>query len=545
MKFETPMMVRELTPRILRVYMLVSLGAMNFGVDNNWWSACIGMQRFIDDYGVLKGPGEGYYLPSYWISVASGTPLAGWVLGCFISSEISTRFGRKPTLVVVCTLAIIGIVLQPSIPNYWGIMAGRLINSVSMGIEANCVPMYMSELAPATIRGTLVNFYQWWLMVGAVISSGIIYATSVHLHNQWAYKTVMVVQLIIPILLLIGLMFLPESPRWLLRKGRREQALKSLLFMRHGRATPEDVEVEFALLDAALQEQVETHYATSYLDCFKGTNGRRTLVALGLQSLQQVQGGAFVNTYLVIFLNQIGIHNSLQIQVANFGAQLGGATLAFYFTDKIGRRAMLLTGSFFMCVLLFIVSGLAAAHPNGVAGSTGQGVIAAILLYAVFNCGCWGACMWTCTAEVATNQLRERTISIATITGFCVSLLITYINPYVQNEPGNLGPRVGMVYASTSIIAFMFVWYFVPEMKRRSLEELDEMFEARVPAWKSATYVCTGKGARLTAMQIQLADASHTLSTDIAPHVIDGRYVEGDMPTTKTAEEVVTKTTSA
>lgn len=542
------------------------------------------MQRFIDDYGVLKGPGEGYYLPSYWISVASGTPLAGWVLGCFISSEISTRFGRKPTLVVVCTLAIIGIVLQPSIPNYWGIMAGRLINSVSMGnkprpllirganskkinqligIEANCVPMYMSELAPATIRGTLVNFYQWWLMVGAVISSGIIYATSVHLHNQWAYKTgmstnkslkfrkeanvfiVMVVQLIIPILLLIGLMFLPESPRWLLRKGRREQALKSLLFMRHGRATPEDVEVEFALLDAALQEQVETHYATSYLDCFKGTNGRRTLVALGLQSLQQVQGGAFVNTYLVIFLNQIGIHNSLQIQVANFGAQLGGATLAFYFTDKIGRRAMLLTGSFFMCVLLFIVSGLAAAHPNGVAGSTGQGVIAAILLYAVFNCGCWGACMWTCTAEVATNQLRERTISIATITGFCVSLLITYINPYVQNEPGNLGPRVGMVYASTSIIAFMFVWYFVPEMKRRSLEELDEMFEARVPAWKSATYVCTGKGARLTAMQIQLADASHTLSTDIAPHVIDGRYVEGDMPTTKTAEEVVTKTTSA
>lgn len=490
------------------------------------------MQRFIDDYGVPQGPGQPYYLPSYWISVASGTPIAGWVLGCVLSSEISRRFGRKPTIIVVCAIAIVGIVMQPSIPNYWGVMAGRLFNSVSMGeyslpriraftkyvsgIESNCMPMFMSELAPARIRGTLVNFYQWWLMVGAVISSGIIYATSIHFQNQWAYKTgesfhscltftesviVMVVQLIIPIALLVGLFFLPESPRWLLLKGRRDEALQSLEYMRHGSATPDEVQTELTLMELALNEQIETHRATSYLDCLRGSNGRRTLVAAGLQSLQQVQGGSFINNYLVIFLNQIGIQDPLKIQVPNFGAQLGGATLAFYLTDKIGRRAMLLGGSFFMCVLMMTVSGLAASNPNGISGANAQGLIAAILLYAVFNCGAWGACMWTCTAEVPTSQLRERTISIATVTGFCVSLLVTYINPYVQNEPGNLGPRVGFIYASTSVIAFAFVWAVVPEMKRRSLKELDEMFQSGVPAWRSAKYVCTGLGAQITTVQ--------------------------------------------
>ncbi len=91
------------------------------------------MQKFADDYGVPQGPGKPYYLPSYWISVASGTPIAGWVLGCLISSEVSRVLGRKMTVVVICAIAIVGIVLQPSIPNYWGVMAGRLINSVSMG----------------------------------------------------------------------------------------------------------------------------------------------------------------------------------------------------------------------------------------------------------------------------------------------------------------------------------------------------------------------------------------------------------------------------
>lgn len=104
-------------------------------------------------------------------------------------------------------------------------------------------------------------------------------------------------------------------------------------------------------------------------------------------------------------------------------------------------------------------------------------------------------------AEVGTNQLRERTMSIATIAGFITSLLITYINPYIQDSPGNLGSRVGLIYGSISILSMLFVFFVVPETKGRSLEELDELFQAKVPAWRSASFKATGVGAQITSVE--------------------------------------------
>lgn len=104
-------------------------------------------------------------------------------------------------------------------------------------------------------------------------------------------------------------------------------------------------------------------------------------------------------------------------------------------------------------------------------------------------------------AEVGTSQLRERTIAIATICGFLTSIVITYVNPFVQNEPGNLGSRVGMIYGSVSILAMAFVFFIVPEMKKRSLEELDDMFHSKVVAWRSRYFVSTGVGAQISTLQ--------------------------------------------
>lgn len=260
--------------------------------------------------------------------------------------------------------------------------------------------------------------------------------------------------------------------------------------------------MELILLEEALREQVEAHHATSWLDCMRGSNGRRTFIAVGVQCLQQSQGAAFLNTYLVVFLKQIGIPNTLKVNVAYMCANLAGATLAFYLTDKIGRRYMLMGASFFMCILLWVVSGLATWYPGGVSGgAVAQGCIAAIMFHSVFSTGAWGSVNWTITSEVSTNQLRERTIAIATTSSFCCNLLITYINPFVQDAPGNLGSRVGMIYASISAVAIMFVYLVVPEMRGRSLEELDEMFQAGVPAWRNRKFRGTGIGARVTAVQ--------------------------------------------
>lgn len=191
----------------------------------------------------------------------------------------------------------------------------------------------------------------------------------------------MVIQVFIPVALAIAVNFIPESPRWLLSKDRHEEALKALEFMRYGAASPEEIRLELSLMEQANTEQQQTHEASSFLDCFKGTNGYRTFIAIGIQALQQSQGNSFETTYLVTFLQQLGVKSSLLISCANACMSFAGTVFAFYLSDKIGRRPMLIGGAFFMAALMWIVSGMAAWLPGGVHGSSAQGCVAALLIY--------------------------------------------------------------------------------------------------------------------------------------------------------------------
>ncbi|KAH8690616.1 general substrate transporter [Talaromyces proteolyticus] len=484
------------------IYLFVSFGSINFGFDISWWASCLGVDEFKEKYGVSPGPGQPKVIPTTWQSAGSGTPNAGMAIGCLLGGYANFLLGRKKTIALLSVIAIVGIIIQVSTDSYWGIIVGRTINGLSIGMEANVIPTYSAELAPPAIRGSLVNFYQWWQIIGNILASSCIYGTARHLSGQWTYKTVMIVQLVIPIILLSGVWFLPESPRWLLNKHRPDQALRALENIRKGSATTEAIHGELALIQEAMREEEELHQSSTWLDCFRGPNLRRTMIATGVQVFQQIQGNSFMNNYLVVFLQQIGITNSLQVYIASNCTQLGGITLAFYFADKIGRRPILFFGAFIMACFMFIIGGLSTYSKGGVTGSTAQGCVAAILLYQAVAAGAWGSCTWATTAEAATTQLREKTTMFATFWSFTIVILVTYINPYVQDPGyGNLGSRVGFVFGGCSILAMVWVAFFLPELKGRSLEELDEMFNARVSVWNFHSYKCSGIGAKITEIQ--------------------------------------------
>lgn len=169
----------------------------------------------------------------------------------------------------------------------------------------------------------------------------------------------MVVQMVIPLLLVGIYWILPESPRWLLSKGRRADAKKALMYLRDGAATEDEVEEELRLTEESIDEQQHYHRATSYWDCFKGSNGRRTVIAAGVQVFQQLSGNAFMSSYAVIFLKQAGLTNVFVISLGRVSMALAGATMGFYLPDKVGRRPLLIVSAFVMWAGLWLTSGIA------------------------------------------------------------------------------------------------------------------------------------------------------------------------------------------
>ncbi|KAL4963270.1 sugar porter family MFS transporter [Aspergillus stella-maris] len=493
-------MPSEMTKPLLMVCIYASLGGMGFGMDYNYWSGFLGMAQFARDFGVLNESTGEYYIPSTWQSAATGTPTAGLALGAIVSGFIGNRLGRVKTFFVSAVIGVVGILIQAcSFGSYWQFMVGRIVNAVSLGIVCNVVPAYQSECAPYKIRGSLINTYQFSLLVGGTL----VHTANWGLHertDQWAYRAVVILQFIVPIILLIGSFILPESPRWLVGKGRRDDAAKVLHLLRKG--TPHNViEREADLLMLAEEEQASLHGSVSWIDTIRGPNLRRTLIATGMQCMQQTQGSGFMSNYLVVFLQGIGVTDSYRTSVLMTFTNMMSCAFAFYFVDRLGRRPLVLVSTVVMGAAMFSIAGVTGYGDTGSARAQ-SGALAALFMWQVFQAVGWSSCVWILTAETPTLQLREKTITIASFSGFVVNVLVTYISPFIQDaEYANLQGKIGFIYGSFSVVAFVWAFFMVPELKGRSLEEVDELFEKGVSTLKFGSYVCSGVGAGVTVLE--------------------------------------------
>jgi SP family sugar:H+ symporter-like MFS transporter len=345
---------------------------------------------------------------------------------------------------------------------------------------------------------------------------------------------VLVVQFIVPILLLGVLVYLPESPRYLLKKGRYEEARKSLAFVRRGAATDEEVDEELKLTAMAVDDQLQNHRASTYLDCFKGTNGRRQMIATGCQLIEQLSGNAYMTNYAVIFMQQVGISDPLKSSVASVCMSMSGSTFAFFFADKIGRRPLMIWTSLVMWAGLWVISGVIGYLPGGVppGGALSRFCLFLLLIWSLCSNLGWGSCVWIITAESPTLQLREKSLSISTSFSFLTVVVISYVAPFIQNNPGNLGPKIGFIWGAFSLFGAVFVYFCVPEMKGRSLEELDELFNEKVPARKFKGYICSGIGAQIT----EIENTNANVHTHILLGKIDDASAEEITEGTKSVE---------
>ena len=467
------------------------------------------MQPFAHQFGVLGANGK-YALAAPVASAANATPYLAKMIGTLICGPLMEKFGRKAAIFSIAIISFVGVILQISTTSIAQYIVGRCICYTATGFTIVVVPAYQSECAPAELRGAIASTLMLALVTGQVLGSAVTFGTS-KLTDRACWLIPTGVQFIIPLLMLIGLLFMPESPRWLLAKGRKERALTSLVKLRRRGIPQEDIEKELELLSLS----DATHGKGKWIELFQGVNRRRTIIAVGAMFGAQITGQSFVGQYGVVFYQSQNITKPSPFLLGLI-QNLGGLVAIFLesvFVDSFGRRPLFLFGSLAMGFWMYMVAGFGVLpNPSTVEKNV---MVASLQMFNISNLVSWAPLNYITMGETPTGRLREKTATLASSISVIGTFLVSFTLPYLLSAPyANLGAKVGWIYGSICVASFFFALFVIPEQKNRSLEELDELYECRVSTWKFKSYKTTGIGREILEMEEALHEKGGIKSSE-------------------------------
>ncbi|GAO51114.1 hypothetical protein G7K_5225-t1 [Saitoella complicata NRRL Y-17804] len=460
-----------------------AFGGILFGYDTGTISGIIAMPHFLEVFGTL-GPDGVHYIPSADKSLMVSILSAGTFFGALLGYPFSDYMGRKWGLIAACLVFCVGVALQTAAVGVAVFSVGRFVAGLGVGIVSCLVPMYQSECSPKWIRGTVVSCYQWAITIGLLLAA-IANNGCKDRPDASAYRIPIGIQFIWAAILAGGMLFLPESPRYYIKKGRNDLAAHSLSRLLNCDLEDEELKTELAEIQANLEHERRIGSGT-YLDCFregKGKNRMRVLTGIFLQAWQQLTGINFIFYYGTTFFEQSGISNPFIITIITNVVNVVSTVPGMYLVERLGRRQLLLIGAAGMCLCEFIVAivGVTVGSDNLAAQRV---LISFVCIYIFFFAASWGPIAWVICGEIYPLSIRAKAMSLSTASNWLWNFGIGYATPYmVDAGPGNanLGAKVFFVWGSTCLGCLIFTYFLIPETKGLSLEEIDVMYEEVSP----------------------------------------------------------------
>ncbi|KIW52225.1 hypothetical protein PV05_07884 [Exophiala xenobiotica] len=501
--------MREFNLTLVFVMLYMGSCAFNFGYDVGNFGAVQGMQSFGKRFGECNDTTGTCALPAWLSSLMTSLPFLGKAMGAIACGPIAERFGRKTAVLVLAILSFIGVLLQTTATTAAQFTIGRFISFAMTGMTIVVVPIYQGEVAPRSLRGMMGSTLQLMITAGQLVAALVTYGTK-GISSNAAWQIPVGLQFIAPSIIVVLLPLVPESPRWLalLSRDRVEDAKKSLFKLRKG-ADRADVDLEIEALRHARSVEDKGNWS----EVFNKDNRRRTWVAILVMFGQQITGQAFSSQYSVIFYQSQGFKS--EAFLFNILANVSGLVcliITWLIVDQVGRRPMLMVGGLGMAIFLFIVGGIGVV--NDPTASQKNTLVAAFILFTCAYNVSWAPCSYVVVSEAASSRVKEKTNLIACVISISTTFLTSFTLPYLLKAPyAALGAKVGFLYGSICCAMVVLAYLFVPELKGRSLEEVDQLFASGVSLRKF------GKVETFTVEQIQVSAEKTPQGTAVAEHV--------------------------
>ncbi|CAE6479323.1 unnamed protein product [Rhizoctonia solani] len=474
----------------------VAFGGFLFGYDIGVISGCLIMPDFVERFGVQLPDGT-WELDAHRQSIITSLLSAGTFVGALGQAFSSDRFGRRWSIFIWCAIFTVGVAIQTGTERSIAQMSvGRFIAGLGVGAMSAIVPLYNGETAPKKIRGALLVLYQLQIIAGIFLSYIIDFGTHT-ISGSASWRIPVGLQLLWGLILCGGIIFLPESPRYLLGQGREQEAREAISTVNGYPPNDPFVDDVVEELQMGIREENDGGQAT-WAECFSTRNKlwMRTGNGMMLQFIQQLNGQNFYYYYGDTFFKSAGTELSpYVIQIILGGVSFVGTVPALYLIETWGRRRSLLLGAFLegSCSLIAGLVGHFTLAPTGTPkelltprNRAGGDVLIAFAVMHVFSFSIfWGPVPWVYLGESFPLRVRSKAIALGSATNWLWNFLLSFFAPRIAKD---IGPLILLIFFGMLTFGFVYVWFCIPETKGLSLEEVDEMYRAGVKPWHSADW---------------------------------------------------------
>jgi sugar porter (SP) family MFS transporter len=440
-------------PFIYVVSLVGAIGGMLFGFDTGAISGAILYLK--KEFSLTSGLQE----------VVTSIALLGAAIGATIGGPLADRYGRRHLIVVTAGMFVIGSLAAAAANSVAWLIAARLFIGSAIGVASFVTPLYLSEIAPAKIRGALVSLNQVAVTVGILAS----YLTDYAFAHDGGWRWMFGVGVVPALALGIGIMLMPSSPRWLMLVGRRQEAESALARIRGSAAG----------VDAELQE-INTNVSqpkSGYRILLQPQFRLPLIIGIALAALQQVTGINTVIYYAPTIFEFAGLGSAEAAIFATLGVGIVNVALtlvALWLIDRVGRRPLLLVGEAGMMVSLVVLGAGFLWH--GAGGMTGWITAASLMAYVGFFAIGLGPVFWLLIAEIYPQEVRGLAMSVATLTNWAMNLIVALTFLTLVDAIGT--SATFWTYAVLTAVALVFTWTLVPETKGHTLEEIEAHWHA-------------------------------------------------------------------